>query len=255
VFNPTKGDPMNVSISEGLRLDDDTAHRFAKRMLLDLRPHFARATKSLRAISDFGSIGNPLGQRRTFERLAKVYGPLLIYSGIDTGKRGHYLVRFVSFATYGETLGLDLVSFHGNGFKQEPGFSNKPIITFSLHALARLIQRAGIRTGDDYIPMFHDIVGNVLIAGACMNTAISKDPAFDETWPVPVSIKGTPAILLVTRSGEGPWVKTVYPAKWRDLPEFDGLDTSRFLYMTTTDFKRWTDAFRRAAPRFTRETL
>src|SRR5262245_3396912 len=129
---------MNVCISEGLRLDDDTAHRFASMMLGDLEPHFRRASKAMAAIRYFGSIGNPIGQKRTFDRLAKAYGPLKLFYSLHTGKRGRYEARLVSFAVYGDTLGLDLVSFWGHGFGKEPEFTTKPIITFSLHALARL---------------------------------------------------------------------------------------------------------------------
>ena len=71
----------SVSISPGLRMDD----RFAGRLVDALACPLALLSHPKTILA---AMANPIAQRRVFDRAVKQFGPWMLASYIETGKRG-----------------------------------------------------------------------------------------------------------------------------------------------------------------------
>src|SRR5262245_38963897 len=187
---------MNVSISPGLRLDDATAKRFVQGMLNDLAGH---AWKTVRNEPIWASLGNPKGQQRAFRRLCRDPNTLILHAAlIDSRSRCRFRMYFIVWnvlkhkQTGGLRLGIDMHIIRGDG----PGTvreEDRPVITFSEHALQRLVQRSGISSGQDYLPLLRSMTTSALRLAIALGTAKPED---GEAWPLPVSLpNGEKAVL------------------------------------------------------------
>ena len=101
---------------------------------------------------DDASLGNPIGQRRFFKRFVKALGPTYLRGSIHTGKNMRFSFEYMTFVAGSDGLLLATTFVNSLGVNSDTRHDSAPVVSFSIHALQRLIQRAGVRTGDDYIP-------------------------------------------------------------------------------------------------------
>jgi hypothetical protein len=91
------------------------------------------------------------------------------------------------------------------------------LMSFSGHALQRLIQRAGIRQADDYVPLPRCLATPSLLLAAASGFNGGIPPG--RAWPLPVRVNNRRVLLLVkTSSGDPvPAAVTVYRGNWRNF--------------------------------------
>lgn len=212
---------MTVSISEGLHLTDRDALRFARHMLNELDGYGQRAKKAIMSEVDGkgASLGNRIGQQRAFSRIAKAMGPTFLNGALGTGKKGKFVFHYSTFSKAEGDLFILHVSMHGRQLPKDDAVSAKELMRFTGHSLQRLIQRAGVREADDYVPILRALAGPSLILAATAQGSIPYQ------WPLPVTVNGQRIILLVKTPIEDPvpTAITVYPGEWRESPVMDVL--------------------------------
>jgi len=233
---------MTVQISPGLRLDDTNARRFATRMLEELE------TYDLAVDHYFGHIlrtrsaglGNPKSQQRELNRLMKAMGPTLLTAGLRHGNNKKFFMlihRFIASATVPgdpKFLGIQYMAIHGEGRGKPYKSTVNGVLDFSMHALQRMVQRAGITCADDYQPFLRSISMPALATAMLVWRLSDKGIAVNDIlWPLPVTMpNGERLLLLAMRYGNYPLlVKTVYKGEWRQQAEVLALE-ARLRWLT-----------------------
>ena len=219
---------MNVAISEGVRLADEDARRFARHMLEGIDRKSEEIFKTVlngTALKSF-SLGNPKGQMKTFGRLAKAHGMLFLNGGLNTGTRKRFIFTYDTFAVTPDKQHLELISVRvkGVGPNKDIEVSYGVLLVFSMHALQRLIQRSGVRTAGDYLPILKALgVPGLLAAVSVRNHGGIPTGT---VWPLPVTVNGVKSIMLLATTPDSviPVVTTVYKGEWRDYPEVRALE-------------------------------
>lgn len=215
---------MTVQISEGLYLTDRDANRFARYMLTDLQRYTERLLAYMDSDSFAASMGNPTGQRRFFKRFIKALGPAYLRGSLQPGKNKRFNLDYMTFIAATDGLLLATIYVEGHGVSSPTKSSSAPVLAFSIHALQRLIQRAGVRTGDDYLPILKALAVPAFVAAGA--AALSNIPD-GQSWPLPVRINNQRVLLLLRQDSPTslPTVVTAYPGAWRAAPEIDALES------------------------------
>lgn len=214
---------MTVSISEGLSLTDRDANRFARHMLDELDMF---AQKALTAIGETtrrngASLGNPKGQHRAYMRIAKAMGPTLLRGFLDSGKKGIFSFHYTTFSRIdGGDLFMMLLTMNGRQKPHDDRLQIKELMRFTAHSLQRLVQRAGVREADDYVPILKALaIPSLLLSASVLSETKSGEIPCGQ-WPLPVKINGERIILVVKTPAEDPipTAVTVYKGEWRNQP-------------------------------------
>lgn len=226
---------MTVQISPGLRLDDNNARKFAYRMLEELEVYDRAVERAFGAMlrNRTARMGNPISQGRELNRIMRAMGPTLLTAGLRHGHNKKFFAmihRFVANATDTDSpkfLGIQYLAIGCEGRHQPFKSAVNGVIDFSLHALQRMIQRAGIAMADDYQPFLRSIAMPGLALALSIDEAGNKGHAVRSiVWPLPVVMPNGERILLLTvKEGDyPPMVKTVYKGVWRQQPELLALE-------------------------------
>jgi hypothetical protein len=219
---------MNVAISEGVRLTDEDARRFAMHMLDDINQkseHIWKTVLSGAALKNF-SVGNPKGQKRTFNRIAREHGMLFLDGSLRTGTRKRFCFNYSTFAVTADGRHLELmaVRVECSGPNKDVDVGYAVLLVFTAHALQRLIQRSGVRKADDYLPILKALgmPGVLAAVSAKYNNGIPEGTV----WPLPVSVNGVKSIMLLATMPNSitPVVVSVYKGEWRDYPAMRALE-------------------------------
>ena len=213
---------MPVSISNDIYISDIDAKRFVRYMLQDLQGYTERADAAFRTLSRDKSLGNPIGQRRMYNRMVKTMGRVFLDGHIETGKRNNYRLRTSQFVVMDGCLYIYDFLFISKPQMFEDQVSSLILVEISNHALCRLIKRAGVRESDDYIPFLRSLGAQALLFAGVSNVAMKHG----ETWPLPITVNGERLLLLARRDigASYPTIVTVYEGEWRANPEIDELE-------------------------------
>ena len=249
---------MTVSISEGLHLTDRDAGRFARAMLDDIEAFNRRANAAIGVVmsgTKGSSMGNRISQQRVFHRIAKAMGPTFLAGTLGTGKKARFAFHYMTFLREGPGLVLLHVTMNGRQAAEEDDILQvRVLMKFTQHSLQRLIQRAGVREADDYVPILRGLATPSLAIALAAKNSIPCGQ-----WPLPVRI-GDEQFVVVVKTPEDdpiPTAMTVYPGAWRDYPEMTDLQhrLAEFdpLRVSAGSIACITDAFNAAARLFNRE--
>lgn len=151
----------NVQVSPNLRIDDRTAGKIVDQTLLALahdEKRVARAMGSARTDAAAYPLGNPLSQKRTFGRIWRATGDVVLFTHLEAGKRKRFRAILDLWSpTSPEADGSGPLTWlvgtrlttigHGLGSQVEQLVDE--IVALTRHALVRLLQRGGASTPED----------------------------------------------------------------------------------------------------------
>jgi hypothetical protein len=148
---------------------DEVPDRHAERVVWEMLQYlhagqterWARAKGAIRT-SQMGSV---VGQQRAVARFTETVGDLALRVELNPAKRGRYLLRVISWIAYnpltdacvlpGEPLPpqaqLGVIISFGSGRNHRPVWDSGMPLVISRHAMARLAQRANVRTINDLL--------------------------------------------------------------------------------------------------------
>ena len=225
-------------IAPEARMDDYWAGRMVDQMLLalvdDAKKAWDHAASIMKGVDAYKGMGNPAGQRKIAARISEATKLNRIGAvGLDSGTRHRCYLEYSlwlpgTMAGSGDrtptVLSARTYFYHGTGPNRPPLVSYGNVVTFSRHALVRLVQRANCACAEDLVAILSTAYPMFRLAYGASDTGVHMPP-YDSSkgWLVPIcNLTGDDVIVATLNQmrtdsdWKEPFVKTILDRDWVD---------------------------------------